>query len=180
MGYVNDAIELLMEYAASAMVLVQDNDMQWWYALPVILVLFTLRGHAVRKVFKLPVTCLFMGSDMGGNKNPYFVSGDGVHGAPDAVFFDWLRLTFVVGEYKSINHNGQVKWRENFQVILYMGILPPWYWPRCRGYIAYGCGNVVKIAYSRKYFNGLLKLKKELEQAKKSWVPTNTIPLQRR
>ena len=150
-------------------------------AVAITLLLFILfRGHSVRKIFKLPITCIFLGSDLGGNKNPYYINKREVNGAPDAVFFDWLRLTFVVGEYKSRSYNNKIKWRENFQVILYIGLLPPWFFPRCKGYIAYGCGNVVKIHYTSRVFRKLMKLKGELRTAKKNWKPVNNTPLQKR
>jgi len=141
---------------------------------------YLFRGFLIKRLFKFPFWYLFLGSDIGGNKSPYYFDKKGICGAPDAVFFDILTLSFVIGEYKSRNYNNGVTWRERFQVTLYTGLVPPWFFPRSKGYIAYGCGTVKRISFERKYYKGLLSLKKEVIEAKKIWQPLNNLPLYKR
>lgn len=153
---------------------------QFWYVPLLLLSYFIFRGYAVKKVFKLPVWCLYIGSDIGGNNTPYYINKKNVHGAPDALFFNLFTLRFIVGEYKSRVYRGHVTSRERYQVILYVGLISPFLWPRCRGYIVYGCGTVIYVPYVRKTFKALLGLRDELKQSKKNWRPVNSLPLDRR
>ena len=138
------------------------------------------RGYGVKKTFKIPIWYLFIGSDMGGNDKPYYVNKKGVCGAPDAIFFNPLRLVFVIGEYKSRKYNGQVRLRENYQVLLYMGLTSPSFLFRSRGYLCYGCGSLVPVKYDHKTYKQLLKLKHEVEKSKRNWKPVNKKPLHER
>lgn len=139
-----------------------------------------LRGYGVKKLFKVPFRYVYVGSDLGGNIKPYYINKRGVCGAPDALFFDLFRLRFIVGEYKSRNYSNYVKTREYYQVILYVGLMTPLFFPRAKGFICYGCGEVVPIKYSHKVFKGLMNLKPEIIRSKEIWKSENPVPLKER
>ena len=55
-----------------------------------IICIMLTRGYGAKKLFNQPVWSLYLGWDIGGNKSPKYISGYGINGAPDAVFFDLL------------------------------------------------------------------------------------------
>lgn len=144
------------------------------------IVMAMFRGYGVKKLFNVPFWCVYISSDLGGNTKPFYINKKGVCGAPDAVFFNLLKFKFIVGEYKSRNFNDHVKRREYYQVLLYVGLVGPWFLPTPKGFISYGCGQVVSITHNKKTFKKLLALKPEIEKSKKDWSAKNTLPLHKR
>ena len=146
----------------------------------VLIFLVLLRGYGVKKLFKVPFWYFYIGSDVGGNTKPYFIYKKKVAGAPDAVFYNILKLQYVIGEFKSRDYKSYVKRREYYQVVLYVGLMSLWFLPRAKGIICYGCGAVVPIKYDNKVFKNLLSLRNEINNSKKYWQPENPTPLHQR
>lgn len=162
------------------MLIIKEHYLYFFGGVLLIVIAALLRGYGVKKLFKVPFRYFFIASDLGGSSKPYYINKRGVCGAPDALFFDLIRFRFVVGEYKSRNYSNHVKTREYYQVILYVGLMTPLFFPRAKGFICYGCGAVVPIKYSHKVFKGLMDIKPEIIRSKKTWKAENSMPLKER
>ena len=132
--------------------------------------LFRRRGKVSRsdrmcRLFGLdPSEYQLIGSDLGGGRDKLFLRGDGVVGAPDAVFRRRSDGEIVVGEAKSRRYRGSVSTYERYQVILYLGVSRRRYRRRVRGLIRYGCGTCVPLAFEETTYQNLIALIPEYRQ----------------
>lgn len=120
-----------------------------------------LRGSSVKKIFGVSWYVIFIGGDIGGRK-PHRINKSIVNGCPDAVFFDWVCLRYIVGEYKSRTSSYKPTGRELNQVQLYLGIMNKWNLAKPVGVLAYGSGKITKVIFNKKEFNKMYKKRFEL------------------
>ncbi|MBW8191293.1 hypothetical protein K0504_09615 [Neiella marina] len=146
----------------------------------VIVVFITVRNWRIKRLFNAPLLSILIGADIGKHKKAAYIAKKGICGAPDALFFDLLRLRFFVGEFKSRRYSGSVSHRERYQVLLYTGLVRRWYWPRSIGVIAYGCGHVESVKFDATTYRKLLQLKPEVSQSMRHWKAVDNRPLHQR
>lgn len=140
---------------------------------------FRSRKSELHDVFGVSGAYELHSADMGGRKGKY-IHARGVGGVPDALFVNQRMRRALVGEYKSRRHGGQVRSRERYQVVLYVGILkalhPKW---EIEGVLAYSDG-LVKVRHDAAEFEQLLKVVPELREVERSWRVVDQRPLSER
>ncbi len=139
-----------------------------------------LRGMSIKRLFGQPWYVVVLAADIGGWKVKRRIQRKGVVGMPDALFFDPVRLRYVIGEYKSRVWKGSVTERERYQVTLYVGMLRRLWRREPRGLIAYGCGRIQNVAFNKGVYVGLLGLRKEVLAVERDWVVKDSRPLSKR
>ena len=117
------------------------------------------KGYSVKRKLQVPLYYLYLGGDIGGRK-PITVENKNLTGMPDALFFNLLKLRFVVCEFKSRNYTG-VNLYERAQITLYMGMLNKWYLPSPQGIVAYGNGFAVRVMFNKSLFNEICCLRNQ-------------------
>jgi hypothetical protein len=127
-------------------------------------------------------------SDLGGSKasREYLLSNHTCVGMPDAEFRKKRYLKFfpinnyVVGEYKNRYFRGVVRYREYYQVMLYIGLAGEKYnTTSVYGLLAFK-DKVIKINFDKKLYNSLLSLKSEYYEVKDRWNGSQFIALHER
>ncbi len=124
----------------------------------IVVIVLIAKGYSVKRKLQVPLYYLFLGGDVGGRK-PIKVENKNLVGMPDALFFNLLKLRFVVCEFKSRNYTG-VNLYERAQITLYMGMLNKWYLPAPQGIVAYGNGFAVRVRFNKSLFNEICGLRK--------------------
>lgn len=92
----------------------------------IFLLLVILKGYKVKRLFRVPLYCIYLGGNLNKNK-PIILKKNELVGAPDAIFFNPLKFRIVIGELKSHYYRGHVTVYEEAQVTLYMGMCTRWY-----------------------------------------------------
>lgn len=87
-------------------------------------------------------------------------------GVADAIFADRSCSRFIVGEFKSRKFKGEVFPHEYYQTLLYIGMLKTLTGKRVSGRLRYA-DAVIHVPFDQAVFDGLLRLRLELETAKK-------------
>lgn len=121
-----------------------------------------------------------LATDLGGSTKKVRLSFSGVSGDPDAVFEHMKRKKIVVGEHKARNMRGQVKPREYYQVILYIGLAKR-RWPSHEivGLISYN-DKTVWVDHDQSVFDALIALRPEAVASIRAKKASNSKPLHKR
>tara|TARA_R110002051_G_scaffold325718_2_gene430452 strand:- start:2861 stop:3292 length:432 start_codon:yes stop_codon:yes gene_type:complete len=129
-------------------------------ALLISLTVLMLRGWQLKKKFRIPFYCLLVSSDVG-NRKPKFLRKCILVGVPDALFFNPLKMRYIVGELKSRYYTGEITRYEEAQITLYMGMCNKWYLLKPSGVMLYGNGRVAPVKYNSNLFKSIFKLRFE-------------------
>lgn len=108
----------------------------------------------------MPFYCFYISSDTRNGK-PKFLKKKEVVGVPDALFFNPLKVRYIVGELKSRHYTGEITRYEKAQITLYLGLCDKWFLLKPRGVMLYGDGNTVSVNLNRHLFNEIFKLRHE-------------------
>lgn len=119
-------------------------------------------------------------TDLSNSKHKVKLTTDNAVGEPDALFISNCGKAAVVGEYKHRKFRGVVRYREYYQVMLYIGGAL-----NIKG-VRETCGllrfkdGLVKITFNQNLFYMLESAAIELKRTSKSWKPVNKKPLHKR
>lgn len=126
-----------------------------------VFIVWAMKGIGVKRVFSVPWYVLYIGSDIGGRK-ALNIKKSILVGAPDALFFDWTHLRYIVGEFKSRKSTYTPTERETNQCLLYMGMINKFYHINPTGVLAYGNGINHIVKFDKKRYKKIYKRRFEL------------------
>ncbi|MDN3379971.1 MULTISPECIES: hypothetical protein [unclassified Pseudoalteromonas] len=130
--------------------------LQFLLVASIVLLLITLKGYKVKRLFRVPLYCIYLGGNFH-NKKPILLKKNEMVGAPDAIFFNPLKLRIVIGELKSHYYRGHVTVYEEAQVTLYMGMCAKWYLLNPVCVLHYSDDSTVGIKYNPVLFAEIFK-----------------------
>lgn len=131
----------------------------------VLTIIFVLlsKDADIKKQFNIPFYYHVIDHDLGKKPKSNIINYNGVYGCPDAIFKAPCFPIYIIGEAKSRNCNQieNVLSREQYQLVLYMGIIKKKHsFSYVRGVFRFR-NEVIPLSYSPKTFNMLMKLKLE-------------------
>ncbi len=121
-----------------------------------------------------------VGTDLGNSTFRKKLFTKSTVGEPDAVFVSMDERRAIVGEYKERNFRGVVRYREYYQVMLYIaGALNMKDVDEAWGLLRYRDG-LVRIKYNKRLSDMLEEMAFELKRSSKRWKPVVKTPLHER
>lgn len=112
-----------------------------------------------------------LGFDLGDGSRKVMLRGDGLIGAPDAIFKRRHDGCIVIGDYKARRFRGQPSTYERYQMVLYMGVARRRYRRPVAGLLSYGCGHVEPVAFEPETYAWLLTLRATVRDLDARFAP---------
>lgn len=121
-----------------------------------------------------------IGGDIGGIRPRITLRDNTLQGQVDVLFHSRDGMAFHVGELKSRRFKGEMRPREYYQTILYMGLLMDLHpGAKVTGSVRYSNQNV-PVRFDKALYKKLRAIAPEVLNAKRTWVPQNPLPLAKR
>jgi hypothetical protein len=136
---------------------------------------------SVHKCFGLdPGRYKILGTDLGGRNQVLKLFFAGVAGAPDAIFEERAKRRIIIGEFKARKLRDGVRYREFYQVLLYVGLAKAkWSSHEVVGLLAY-TDKTVLVRFDKTVFDALMAMRSEALEATRVGRALNPRPLHKR